>query len=357
MQARYRLLGGPGSPYSHKVRAVLRYRRLPHDWIVPLGAFRGTGVLGEGTEIAAAGKRQLPVIQFPEDGTYHTDSTPIIDELEKRHEGRSVVPGDPGQAFLARLVEEFADEWLMLPMFDYRWANEADRRFCPRRQMAGWLGAVPEAELAEAENAFRQRQERIRPLIGGTEENRPLVRRTWEELMEGMERHLSESLFLFGSRPSHGDFGLYGQLTQYAIDPTTSAMMKERAPRLFQWVQTVDDLSGIDGEWRDPDAPPTPGTRALLTLMGEVCLPYLQAALDRLLTGEHLLQTTIRGQAFACLARPYPAHCLLWLKTGYAALPEEARARLDPLLGATGCRPFLDFRPGEIEAVPPYAMA
>lgn len=357
MVGRYRLLAGPGSPYSHKVRAVLRYRRIPHDWIVPLGAFRGGGAMGEGTEIARAGKRQIPVIQFPDDGSYHCDSTPIIDELEKRHQGRSVVPDDPGQAFLARLIEEFADEWLMLPMFDYRWANEADRYFCPRRQMAGWLGAVPDAELEEAVDNFLKRQEFIRQLIGGTEENRPMIRGTWEELMEGMERHLSESLFLFGSRPSIGDIGLYGQLTQYAIDPTTSNMMKERAPRLFQWVQLVDDMSGVEGEWRDPSAPLTTGAKVALTLMGEVCLPYLQAALDKVLAGEKQLETTIRGVTFASLARPYPAHTLLWLKAGYEALPDDARGRIDPVLKESGCLSFLAFREGEKEAVPPYAMA
>lgn len=356
MTERYRILAGPGSPYSHKVRAVMRYRRIPHDWVVPLGGFTGGGAMGTGTEIERTGRTQLPVVQFP-DGSYHSDSTPIIDELETRHEGRSVVPDDPGMAFLARLIEEFADEWLMLPMFDYRWTEAFDRDFCPRRQMAGWLGAVPDAELEKAVETFRDRQSFVLGLIGGTEEARPMIRATWDDLMTGLEASLAESLFLFGSRPSTGDIGLYGQLTQYAIDPTTSDMMKRRAPRLFQWVHLADDMSGIEGAWHAPGTPLTPGARTLLTLIGEVGLPYLQATADAVKAGEKQMAADIRGVPFTAIARPYPAHTLVWLKRAFAALPDPARNAISPALDASGCLPFLTLRDGEDTLAPPYGMS
>src|SRR5204863_5516363 len=68
---RYRVIGGPGSPYSFKMRAVLRYRRIPHDWVVPPKFQDSEG------ELAKAGKGIIPVMQLP-DGRYWADATPMI---------------------------------------------------------------------------------------------------------------------------------------------------------------------------------------------------------------------------------------------------------------------------------------
>jgi len=143
---RYRILAGPGSPYSHKVRAALRYRHIPHDWTIPLGGFDGTG---QSEGLKAFGKRLLPVVVYP-DGTPWNDSTPILHEMETLHpDGPSLMPPAAPQRFLARLVEDFADEWLAVILMAFRWTSDADVAFCARRQMAGWLGDVDEPALVE----------------------------------------------------------------------------------------------------------------------------------------------------------------------------------------------------------------
>src|SRR5690606_26870912 len=126
-QDHYRIHGSLGSPYTMKMRAILRYRRLPHIWI------RGGNQDLEGrTPLKVA---VIPVIQYL-DGSYHNDSTPMIDELEQLHPGeRSIVPEDPGDAFLAFLLEDFADEWVTKYMFHYRWFRARDQD-----QMGHWLG-------------------------------------------------------------------------------------------------------------------------------------------------------------------------------------------------------------------------
>ena len=180
-QKRYRILGGPGSPFSLKMRALMRYRRLPHNWIVP------TGYLGEGGELKEAGKSVIPVVQTPE-GDYWADSTPMILELERRHPAaRSVLPTDPAQRFLSMLIEDFADEWLVLALFDMRWDAEIDQSFCARRQMAGWLGAMPNARFDEIIERFRARQTTLLAARGDRTVNRPLLRATYEEILAALE--------------------------------------------------------------------------------------------------------------------------------------------------------------------------
>src|SRR5947207_1194273 len=115
------IVGVPGSPYSRKLRAVLRYRRIPHAWVLP-GSPESRGLPEPRVAL-------LPRLILPgDDGALEArvDSTPLIRVLEGSHRGRSVVPPDPAMAFLDALLEDYADEWLTKPMFHYRWAFAPD---------------------------------------------------------------------------------------------------------------------------------------------------------------------------------------------------------------------------------------
>jgi glutathione S-transferase len=347
MADRYRILGGPGSPYSLKLRAALRYRRIPHNWIVP------TGYLAESGELKEADKGMIPVLQLP-DGRYWSDSTPMILALETRHPGqRSLLPDDPGDRFLALLIEDFADEWLVLPMFDYRWDAEVDQAFCSRRQMAGWLGAMPKVRFDEIIERFRERQTGVLARLGDREANRPLLRSTYAEVLAAIEAQLEVSRFLFGSRPSIGDIGLFGQLSQCAIDPSASAIMRSKAVRTFQWVQDMDDASGIEGEWRDPEQPLGPGVERLLTLIGEVFLPFMAANAAAVEAGEPEARITLRGMPMAARANPYKAHCLGWLKLALAEALAAGSPGLEGVLRNYGCWEPLQLASGEAQSILP----
>ncbi len=93
-----------------------------------MGGFTGTRTLGEGNDpdsvLQKAAKGVVPVVEYP-DGSYRADSTPIILDLEIRHQGRSIMPGSPAIAFLAHLLEDMADEYLPFPMLYFRWTQDA----------------------------------------------------------------------------------------------------------------------------------------------------------------------------------------------------------------------------------------
>jgi glutathione S-transferase len=334
MSVPYALYGINPSPYSMKMRAVLRHRRLPFVW------YNGQPPSRE--MAAAAGLPPvIPVLRFP-DGTTLNDSTPLIEELERRHPGaRSIVPSDPAHAFLAFLIEDMADEWLTKAMYHYRWWYEPDRVFAALWVTGDRDPGGPPAELAQAGRAFIDRQVGRMAVVGSTAENRPTIEKSYLRILDALENGVQALPFLFGGRPSLADFGLFGQLLTLSADPTPAAIMRERAPHVLTWLWRVDDTSGVEGDWIAADAPLPAAVQALLQLCGDTYLPFLAANAAAIAEGEKTVRVTLRGRPFEQAAFRYQAKCYDALRHRFAALQPVDRARVEPVLEETGCLGFL----------------
>lgn len=328
------LNGVPGSPYTRKMLALLRYRRIPYRLI--LASHDVSGLPRPKVSL-------LPTFYFPDErGELQavTDSTPILRRLEKDFVGRAARPTDPALAFLDALLEDYGDEWLTKAMFHYRWAYEADIRKASSILPAWRRGRMPDEELRAAGKSIAERQiERLR-YVGSNALTGPVIEASYVRFLEAMEAHLRHHTFLLGARPGAGDFGVYGQLTQLAhFDPTPMMLTAERAPRVYAWVGAVEDLTGLEpseADWFDPaDLPET--LRAILREVGRVYAPLLLANAEAVRTGADEVRVVLDGQRWAQQPFPYQAKCLAWLREEYAALSGEARARVDAALAGTGC--------------------
>ena len=330
----YRVIGIESSPYAVKVRAVMRYRRLPHVWVARMPQFFA--------ETQHVRPLIMPVVQFP-DGTYRSDSTPIIHALEQEAGGaRSVLPANRGLDFLSDLIEDLADEWLTKSLFHFRFSRDADRR-----SGAGWViddahADVDGEQLPPMVQAFIERQVSRMPLVGCTPANGGVLERFYLELLDALESFVATDRFLFGSRPSLADFGLFGQLYTLAHDPTPMAIMRERAPRTWRWVLRLDDASGVEGDWRDPAEPAPAVVAQLLELAGRYYLPFLDANARAIDQGETEVAAVVDGDTFRQPAYRYQRKCFDYLKRRFAALPDAARQTVSPLLEANGCLRWLD---------------
>jgi glutathione S-transferase len=319
------LSGAPGSPYTRKMLAVLRYRRIPYR------------LYYRGREPAGYPTAKVPLLPtFYIGGQAVTDSTPLIRRFDREIPGRPVRPADPALAFLDSLIEDYADEWLTKCMFHYRWAHEADAVFAGRLLPSWGPAPLDEPTLAATAEAISARQIGRLAYVGSNPVTGPVIEDSYVRLLDALEAHLATSPFMLGAAPGAGDFGLFGQLTQLAgVDPTPTALAQRRGHRIMGWIGMVEDLSGLEpGALIEAGAIP-PTLKALLAEMGRVYAPLLIANAKAVMAGEKMVETEVDGRAWTQNAFPYQAKCLGWLREEYAALSGTAKAQVDTAISGT----------------------
>ena len=328
------LCGVPGSPYTRKMLALLRYRQIPYKLV--LGSNGSPG-------LPMAKPPMLPTFYYPgADGeaTPVTDSTPLIRRLEREYAGRSVIPADPALAFLDALIEDYADEWLTKAMFHYRWAYPKDAAQAGAILPTWTRADMSDEALARLSAFIAERQIGRLGYVGSNALTGPVIEASYLRFLTAFESHLRQHRFLLGARPGAGDFATFGQLTQLAaFDPTPMALTLAHAPRVFGWVGAVEDLSGLepeDSDWFSADAPP-PTVTAILSEIGRVYPPLLLANAKAVEAGAAEVETVIDGQIWRQRPFVYQAKCLAWLRQDFSALSPQSRASVERALAGTGC--------------------
>jgi glutathione S-transferase len=315
-EGRYRLIGSTASPYAIKLRALLRYRRIPFDWVIMTRALR--------KQAGHLRPNLIPVLQYP-DGSFRGETTTLAYDLEARHPDRSVIPEDRATAFACDLLEDLADEWAVKPLFLYRWWDPEDQAYVSRWAAEEWSVSDAEAGSAEEIEQFRIRQFSRMPILGATAQNKPFLEESYRRILAAFEPHVGMTKYLFGSRPSLADFAWFGQLSQLATDPTPMRIMREKAPFTDHWVRRLDDASGVNGKWYPREQALSGMAEALLRIAGELYLPFLAANAEAW------------GLPYALSPFKYQVKCLNLIRGKFAALDAEHRTALRPVLEPTGC--------------------
>tara|TARA_B100000965_G_scaffold388723_1_gene393567 strand:+ start:375 stop:1481 length:1107 start_codon:yes stop_codon:yes gene_type:complete len=363
-----KVFGNVGSPYTQKILALLRYRNIPYT--VSWGdVIHNLSFLN----IEPPKPVLLPTMIFKDKNNNNvakTDTTPIIRELEKLYKNKSVLPISPVMNFLNYLLEDFADEWTTKYMFHYRWHFKEDAENAKKMLVLQHKSNIPEETLNTFGDVIADRQINRLWVVGSNNDTAELIDDSYKRFLKLLEDHLSNSLFMFGKRPSSSDFGLYGQLTQLVgFDPTPRNIAYKLAPRCISWVTLMSDLSGLhdkggvgeffgienqddddnklnyfnDDEigWNILDDIPCT-LKEIFKEVGRVYIPCLIANNNAYMNNKDIWEIELDNAIWKQKTFPYQSKCLNWIKDEFNQLESKDKNKIKEYLSGTGCELILD---------------
>ena len=314
MSESYRVFGAELSPYSVKVRSYFRFKGLPHRWIL-----RNPDTQEEFQRYAKM--PLIPLVVTPDDRGLQ-DSTPIIETVEAGHPEPSIVPDDATAAFVSALVEEFGDEWGNKWMFHYRWAREVDQQSGAGRLARMMMPDGDDETCASIAEQIRDRMTGRVWFVGSSEQTAPQIEASFRDGVAQLEAHLATRPYLFGARPSLGDFGLWGQLYNAWTDPTPGAIVGGGAPNVLAWIHRMT-WPRIDGDF-EPWADLEPTLAPFLEQhVGRLFLPWSVANAEAIAAGDEEFTVVLDGKDWTQKPQKYHAKSLAALRAKYAAIGDK----------------------------------
>lgn len=260
------LYGAPPSLFSGKARCYLDWKGIAYTEKLP------SDQRFQDTIVPEIGRQVIPVVEL-EGGALLQDTTVIIDHFEAAKAGAPVYPDTPRQKLAALLLETFGDEWLVIPAMHYRWHFNEEWIYSEFGKTA-LPGAAPDEQYA----AGKARGAMFRgfvPMLGINDATIPAIEASYEALLADLNAHFADHPFLFGTRPSIGDFGLIGPLYAHNYrDPKSGEMMRRLAPQVARWVERMIAPKPLSGEFVGNDTVPSHVMQVLHRMMGEQ-VPYL----------------------------------------------------------------------------------
>jgi glutathione S-transferase len=215
------------SPFADKVRRILHVKGVPYETrdprITEVDAFKKKSPAG-----------RLPVLDH--NGTITADSSDIAEFLEQTYPEPALIPADPAEAGLVRLLEDWADEslyWYELTM-RLTWEQNARALFGPVLSESG----VPTLLQGPAIAGIVSKYGKIAAGQGTGAKPRAVLLSDVARLLDAAQGFLGPKTWMVGSGLTLADIAIYAQLACIRSTPEGAPLFEAR-PALSEWMGRV----------------------------------------------------------------------------------------------------------------------
>ncbi|NND80929.1 MAG: glutathione S-transferase [Gammaproteobacteria bacterium] len=309
-----------------------------------------------------AGLPTIPTLLTPQ-GEVIRDGAKIIDHFEAQN-GHAFQPTGIKQHALSLLFDVIGAEGLVRPAMHYRW------NFLEQNESFSHYHFLHSQRLTDSREQKTQymmgRMKTVAGLWGVIPERHELIETLYLELLQKLNQHFEQLPYLFGWRPSIGDFGLIAPLYAHlGRDPMPATLMKQQAVRVYRWVERMNRpdqdapeyFDAGDDYLADDEIPPT--MIDVLRLLSEDFVPETEAharAINQWLSAnqpqagtpaERFLDKAefeLRGQAIESVSQPYRFALLQRVQAVHDSLEPDQKSALTAVFEQCGMAALLNIR-------------